>query len=738
MVETSKPRTISDRLSEVARSSFVGRQNELALLSGAIETDDLPFVVAFIHGPGGIGKSFLIQALLNSFGSEVRRYVMDCRNIEPTPEGFLLSLSATLGMEEEPDHNSIIDFLGETGQRTVLALDTYETFGLMDTWLRQVFVPSLTESVFTIIAGRQPPSVGWLTTPGWQDLFRDIEIRELSVDDSHKMLESRGLESPQFERIQHFARGYPLVLEMAAAALRAQPDLEVRDGPPPNVLQQLTSAFLSGLPPDTVEAVEAASTVRRVTEPLLRAVLNVSRVSDVFDNLQSLPFIDVTTEGLNFHDVVHDTISKDLVWRDHERYRMYRRRAWSFFAKESKHAVGHRLWQCTADMLYLIENPVVREAFFPEGATDFIVEPATDVDGADICDIAATSEPEEAAQLIEWWWERHPETFSVVKTRDDQVAAFFIIFEPSNVDSGLLADDPMTAAWSKHLSENPVADGERVLFLRRWLARTTGEAPSPAQGACWLDIKRTYMELRPSLRRLYTTVIDLETYAPIIIPLGFAPIEEAKVVIGETTYHTGALDFGPSSVDGWIASVVGEELGMEKVEAEESITEGTRQLLTVLFTDIVGSTESAAKLGDSHWRDLLERHHTIVREELSMFQGREIDTAGDGFFATFNSPGKGIKCACAINDSVRQLGIDIRAGLHLGECETIGENVRGIAVHIGARVAAKAEAGEILVSSTITDAAAGSDIRFEDRGTHILKGIPGEWRLFTVERSTVP
>ena len=124
MVETNKPRTISDRLSEVARSSFVGRQNELALLSGAIETDDLPFVVAFIHGPGGIGKSFLIQALLNSFGSEVRRYVMDCRNIEPTPEGFLLSLGATLGMEEEPDHNSIIDFLGETGQRTVLALDT--------------------------------------------------------------------------------------------------------------------------------------------------------------------------------------------------------------------------------------------------------------------------------------------------------------------------------------------------------------------------------------------------------------------------------------------------------------------------------------------------------------------------------------------------------------------------------------------------------------------------------------
>ncbi len=156
-----------------------------------------------------------------------------------------------------------------------------------------------------------------------------------------------------------------------------------------------------------------------------------------------------------------------------------------------------------------------------------------------------------------------------------------------------------------------------------------------------------------------------------------------------------------------------------------------------MFTDMVDSTERAAELGDRRWRDLLERHHALVRKELARFQGREIDTAGDGFLATFDRPAKAIQCACAISDSVRELGIQIRAGLHLGECEAVGEAVRGIAVHIGARVAAKAGAGEVMVSSTVKDAVAGSDIELEDRGSHILKGIPGEWGLFAAKQDSV-
>jgi len=159
-----------------------------------------------------------------------------------------------------------------------------------------------------------------------------------------------------------------------------------------------------------------------------------------------------------------------------------------------------------------------------------------------------------------------------------------------------------------------------------------------------------------------------------------------------------------------------------------------RVLATVLFTDIVGSTEKAAALGDRRWRDLLDNHHATIRRNLVRFRGHEIKTTGDGILATFDGPARGVRCACAIADEIRPLGIEVRAGLHTGECEMIDDDVGGIAVHIGARVASFAGAGEVLVSSTVKDLVAGSGLRFGDRGSRSLKGVPGEWRIFAVER----
>jgi class 3 adenylate cyclase len=158
-----------------------------------------------------------------------------------------------------------------------------------------------------------------------------------------------------------------------------------------------------------------------------------------------------------------------------------------------------------------------------------------------------------------------------------------------------------------------------------------------------------------------------------------------------------------------------------------------RVLATVLFTDIVGSTERAAELGDRRWRDTLDAHDRAVRRQLERFRGREVNTAGDGFLATFDGPGRAIECARAILDAVRALGIEVRAGLHIGEIEVRGDDVAGIAVHIGARVAALAGASEVLVSGAVPPLVAGSGIEFEDRGEHELKGVPGAWRLYAVE-----
>jgi class 3 adenylate cyclase len=157
-----------------------------------------------------------------------------------------------------------------------------------------------------------------------------------------------------------------------------------------------------------------------------------------------------------------------------------------------------------------------------------------------------------------------------------------------------------------------------------------------------------------------------------------------------------------------------------------------RVLATVLFTDIVDSPRRAADMGDRDWHALLDAHDAVVRAQLNRFRGRELNTSGDGFLAMFDGPQRAMRCAMAIRDAVRSLGIQVRAGLHTGECEVRGDDIGGIAVHIGARVSALAGPNDVLVSSTLRDLVIGSGLEFEDRGAHQLKGVPGEWHLFAV------
>jgi class 3 adenylate cyclase len=209
----------------------------------------------------------------------------------------------------------------------------------------------------------------------------------------------------------------------------------------------------------------------------------------------------------------------------------------------------------------------------------------------------------------------------------------------------------------------------------------------------------------------------------------------AERIAGARLVELPGADFMPDLGDQEPLFAELERFLADVVEGKAAKVEADRVLATVLFTDIVGSSEKAVSLGDSAWRELLERHHELVRSQLARFRGVEVDTAGDGFFASFDGPARAIRCACAIVESVPELGLQVRAGLHAGECELANGKVAGIAVHTGARVASLAQAEEVLVSSTVKDLVAGSEIAFEDRGSHELKGIPGEWRLYAVSRA---
>jgi pimeloyl-ACP methyl ester carboxylesterase len=263
--------------------------------------------------------------------------------------------------------------------------------------------------------------------------------------------------------------------------------------------------------------------------------------------------------------------------------------------------------------------------------------------------------------------------------------------------------------------------------FRRWYARYERLAmrPGAVPSMCAAELERDLRAVLPAIRvptlilhragNRYIGVCHGRYLAKHISGARYAevPGEDHLFHVGETETMLGEVE--------------------EFLTGARPVPEIDRVLATVLFTDIVSSTERAAALGDRAWRALLDSHHEIVRRELERHRGREIQFVGDGLFATFDGPARAIRCACAITDAVRTLGIEIRAGLHTGEIQLAGSDVRGIAVHIGSRVAGQAEAGEVLVSSTVKDLVAGSGIQFADRGLHTLKGVPGEWRLFSAD-----
>ena len=557
-------RTIAEIVTAAAERDFVGRRSELAILRDAAAGAAPPVLVVFVTGPGGSGKSRLLRTALGSLDDGVDAILLDCREIEPTPAGFTRSLAGSLGYSEpEPDLVDIVGRIGASGRRTVLALDAYERFGLLDAWLRQVLLPSLPGSVLTLIAGRDPPSAAWLAAPGWAGLVKEIGLPPLSQSESIALLRARGLTELRAARANGFARGHPLALELAAAALTAEPDFEIELGPPPTVIRQLLDAFVTGLPVETLEALEAASTSRRVTEPILRSLLQRPSVRDEFDALARLPFVERTPDGLMIHDVVREAVAADLRERDPEMYAAYRRRAWGYFEARARTPAPERLWEITADLIYLIENPVLRSACFPQGAAEHAVEPAVAADGPAVREILALQEAPGAANLLGCWWERQPVSFSVARGPDGSVAAILHLAEMGSIDPELAHSDPVARAWRHHLAAVPPRPGDRVLTMRRWLGRDTGEMLSPAVGACWLDVKRVYMELRPRLSRLYSVMADPESLAPIFTPLGFAPVGQ-PVEVGGSLQQPVWLDFGEGSVDGWLRRLVGAEIDAEE------------------------------------------------------------------------------------------------------------------------------------------------------------------------------
>ena len=793
---------------------FVGRGAELSLLE-TLFGEAAPLVI-HIHGLAGVGKSTLLDAFIRRARrrQSIRLVRLDCRSVEPTERGILHAASVLLGIRVR-SLAALTTRLGALGKRVVLILDNYEVFRLLDAWIRQVFVPALPQNVRLVLAGREPPVSAWGTAPEWAGLFCSVALRPLNDAEAGELLRRTGIAATAVSKVNAFARGHPLALKLAAQTFLRNPDWSLDEVAVGGVVEQLVRRYLSDIEDAlTLRALNAGAVVRRITRSLLRAMLGRVVVEDAFDRLSSLPFVEHDRDGLFLHEAVRVAVGAVLRSNDPSTYREHRRAAWRQLRTEVRSAGLTELWRYTADLMYLIENPVVREAFFPSQAPRLIVEPARPEDKPAIDAIIERHENVASAGALKRWWATLPGAFHAIRDGSGALCGFYCMFERGAVERLAPSyDDPVVRKWLDHGNANPPPSDQRILLLRRWLAVEDGEHPSAIQAACFLDIKRTYMELRPQLRRVYLAIRDAALWESPLQKLRFKMLPELDAEMDGARYHAAVLDFGSGSVDGWLSALAADELGVEEsdlldVSARRLNVDGDhlkltrlefqvfeflmqrqgqavsrdvlrkevwehrgngasnvvdavvkslrkklgprasmietvsglgyrfcpeRRLATLLFVDIVGSTERAVALGDARWRALLDTFYTEVRRAVGHFEGRLVNTAGDGTLATFDSPAAALRSACTIRDAMAAHGIRTRAGVHSGECEVIGDDITGIAVHLAARIAAAAGAGEVLASGTVRDLVAGSGIALSDRGLHHLKGVPGEHPLVAVD-----
>lgn len=555
-------------LLEERSGELLGRDEERAALL-ALSERERP-IAAIVHGIAGVGKSALLgAAAVDSRARGVRVVCLDGGGFEPTEQGFM----AAIGHELENGDGDVGAALAAQPGRVLLIVDGLEQLRLLDGWLRVRFVPALPANVRLLLAGRDVPTA-WQRELG--ELVLTIRLDNLATEPAREVLLRAGVEAAAAERLARLARGHPLALQLAAGAMVESPGLDPQEAIMAALVDELARQYLDRLEPTTRRALDAASVVRRTTISLLEAMLPEENAAELFQRLRALPFVSLGRDGLAVHDTVQDATSGLLRAADAGRHRAYRQAAWARLREELATAPSADLWRYTADMLYLVENPIVRDGFFPPGGDEYAIEPAPASARERVLAIAALRSTPEATALTAAWWRAVPDAFRVVRDRGGEVQAFSCTIDPAEVPIDLLREDPVMAALREHLRAEPLPREQRALIVRFSLAAASGEAPSPAAATLWLDTKRSYLEHRPHLRRMYLPAAEPEATLSVLGPLGFKPVDAPPVALGASTFSLLCNDFGPGSIDGWLGEVVGREL---ETVAPDPIDVESRSLL---------------------------------------------------------------------------------------------------------------------------------------------------------------
>ena len=532
--------TLGDLLASRRRRRFVGRTSEVELFRVALESPEPQFLLLYIHGPPGIGKTTLLDVyaeIAAEAGASVVR--LDGRDLVPSPQAVLQGL----GMPEGLEADSTIA-APSRGGRMVIMFDTYERLASLDEWVRTWLVPRLPATALTVLAGRAAPDSAWRADPAWRELLRVVSLRNLSPEDSRQYLHACGVNPVRFDQLVELAHGHPLGLSLLA-------DVDVRGGDAaaepltPDLVGTLLRRFVEILPSEQHRrALEVCALARVTNEALLRAVLGPENAHETFAWLRELSFVETGPEGAYPHDLARDALDADLRWRDPDGYRQLLRGIRGNINRRMLTSGGQDQQRAIADAKYMfrrlpgVPSPVDWDPWGQQHP-----EPAQPADQQPIMDLVLAWEGEESAAITARWWERQPKGFFVVRGQNGLVGGFVTVLDLTRASAEDLAADPgARAAWGYAERHGAPRPAETVTQSRFIVGREAYQGPSPTLNAVAILAMQRYLAT-PNLAWDFLTLVEPERWDAYFAAADQPRAEGADFSVGGHRYGLFAHDF---------------------------------------------------------------------------------------------------------------------------------------------------------------------------------------------------
>ncbi len=572
---------LAARLQAERERQFIGRTAELAVFQRALLSPELPFCLWHIFGPGGVGKSTLMQALIRTCQTRAVPYAyVDARQMEADPDSFLSALRVAMGLEAGDDMLAAIASAASQAKpnRYVLFIDTYEQLDALDLWLHQRFITELPAFTLVVLAGRQPPAADWQIDAGWQALIETLALRNFRPEESQNYLTQRQVPAAEHEAILAFTHGHPLALSLVAdifaqGKITDQP-ISFQPAAAPDLVKLLLEKFVEQVPSALHrQALEACACVQALSESLLAHLLDQPDVHSLFDWLRGLSFIESHAAGLFPHDVVREVLVADMRWRAPDWYELLHARARAYYSDRLSKTQGAEQHRVLFDYIFLHrDNSAIRPNFTWQETSSLKV---TELRASDVPDLLAMVEGFEgkaAAKLAAYWMKQQPEGVLIFRDAEQQPAGFVSKVTLSEDTVEATSQDPAThSAWNYLKDHAPLRSGESAVMFRFWMAKGTYQAVSPAQSLIFITFVQYHRETT-NLAYTFFSCAQPEAWAQMFAYADLTRLPAADFTIGDHTYGVYGHDWRVLPPAAWQSLLAQREM-MTAVEQPEPVAE---------------------------------------------------------------------------------------------------------------------------------------------------------------------